>query len=273
MAIITISRGSYSKGKEVAENVALRLGYTCISRDLLLEASEQFNIPEIKLIRALHDAPSVLERFSHGRERYLAYFAAAFLERVQKDNVVYHGLAGHFYLQGVSHVLNVRIVADMEQRIQHEMQREGISRDEAEHILKRDDQERRQWSLKLFGADPWDPGLYDLIINTRKISVGEAADIISHTVSLGYFEATLESQQNLSNLALAARVRAAMVKDYVHVKVTAQGGSVDLVAGDDLSSGKRAADTIQTLVEFARSVPGVEEVTVRSMDGDMVFTG
>ena len=61
MAIVTISRGSYSKGKDIAEKVAEKLGYECISRDLLLEASQHFNIPEIKLVRALHDAPSVLE--------------------------------------------------------------------------------------------------------------------------------------------------------------------------------------------------------------------
>ena len=38
MAIITISRGSFSKGKEVAEKVAKILGYQCISREILLEA-------------------------------------------------------------------------------------------------------------------------------------------------------------------------------------------------------------------------------------------
>ena len=52
MSVITISRGSYSRGKEVAEKVAKQLGYECISRDILLEASEEFNIPEIRLIRA-----------------------------------------------------------------------------------------------------------------------------------------------------------------------------------------------------------------------------
>ncbi|MBW1912541.1 MAG: cytidylate kinase family protein, partial [Deltaproteobacteria bacterium] len=45
MPIITISRGSYSKGKEVAEKVSQKLGYECISRDVLLEASEEFNVP------------------------------------------------------------------------------------------------------------------------------------------------------------------------------------------------------------------------------------
>jgi len=55
MPIITISRGSYSRGKDVAEKLAQRLGYECLSRDILLEASDEFNIPEIKLIR--RDAP------------------------------------------------------------------------------------------------------------------------------------------------------------------------------------------------------------------------
>ena len=40
MSVITVSRGSYSRGKEVAEKVAQELGYACISREVLLEASE-----------------------------------------------------------------------------------------------------------------------------------------------------------------------------------------------------------------------------------------
>jgi hypothetical protein len=93
MSIITISRGSYSRGKEVAEKLAQALGYECISREILLEASQQFNIPEIKLVRAIHDAPSVLERFTYGKERYVAYIRASLLKHMEKDRVVYHGLA------------------------------------------------------------------------------------------------------------------------------------------------------------------------------------
>ena len=62
MSIITISRGSYSKGREIAEKVARKLNYECLSRDIVLEASEEFNVPEIKLVRAIHDAPSMLEK-------------------------------------------------------------------------------------------------------------------------------------------------------------------------------------------------------------------
>ena len=55
MAIITISRGSYSKGNSVAEKVAQTLGYRCTGREVILEASKEFNIPEVKLVRAIHN--------------------------------------------------------------------------------------------------------------------------------------------------------------------------------------------------------------------------
>ena len=114
MAIITISRGSFSKGKEVAEKVAQKLGYTSVSREIIIKASKEFNIPEIKLAKAIHDAPSFWERFTFGRERYVAHIASTILEYFQRDNVVYHGLAGHFFVRHISHVLKVRIIADIE---------------------------------------------------------------------------------------------------------------------------------------------------------------
>jgi hypothetical protein len=45
MSIIIISGGSYSHGKVVAEKVSAFLGYECLSRKIILEASELFNIP------------------------------------------------------------------------------------------------------------------------------------------------------------------------------------------------------------------------------------
>jgi cytidylate kinase len=206
MPIITISRGSYSRGKEVAEKLAQKLGYRCISRDILLEASEQFNIPEIKLIRAIHDAPSILERFTHGKERYVAYLRSTLLKHVQKDNVVYHGLAGHYFLRGIPHVIKVRIMADLEDRVQEEMRREKISAEEARFILKKDDDERRRWGIQVYGVDTWDPMLYDMVLHVKSLTVDDAVDLISKAAQLPRFQATPESQQLLDDMALAVGV-------------------------------------------------------------------
>ncbi|MGA9755586.1 MAG: cytidylate kinase-like family protein [Desulfobaccales bacterium] len=206
MAIITISRGSYYRGKEVAEKLAQKLGYQCISREILLEASAEFNIPEIKLIRAIQDAPSILERFTRQKEKYVAFIRAALLRHVQKDNVVYHGLFGHFFLQDIPHVLKVRIVGDLEARVADEVKREGISADKAREIITRDDEERRKWALYLYGADAWDATLYDLVIHLKTISVDDAVSLISHALEIPGFQTTPQSQEAIDSLVEAARM-------------------------------------------------------------------
>lgn len=211
MAVITISRGSYFRGKEVAEKLAQKLGYACISREILLEASAEFNIPELKLIRAIQDAPGILDRFFGEKEKFIAFIRAALLKHVQKDNMVYHGLFGHFFLQEIPHVLKVRIVGDMEARVADEVKREGISAAKAREILTRDDAERRKWALNLYGADWWDATLYDLVIHLKTITVDDAVDLIEHVVQLPGFQTTPESQQAIDNLVEATRLEVAPV--------------------------------------------------------------
>ena len=264
MSIITISRGSYSRGETVATKVAAKLGYECIGRDVLLEASKEFNIPGVKLVRAIHDAPSILDRFTYGKEKYIAYIQAALLKHLQKDNVVYHGLAGHFFIRNISHALKIRIIADLEDRVRNEMTREGISQKEALRIIKNDDEERRRWSKHLYGIDTWDPSLYDLVIHIGRITVEDAVGIIAKTVQLPQFQTTPTSQRALQDLALAAEVKAALVGQQPDVEVSAQDAVVYVnikVSESQESALKR------DLEKIARGISGVKDIKfqVRTM--------
>lgn len=259
MSIITISRGSYTRGKEVAERVAKEFGYECVAREAVVEASQEFKVPEVKLVRALHDAPSLLDRFSYGKEKFVALYHLCFLEHLQKDNVVYHGLAGHFLLKGVSHVLKVRILSDMEDRIKLEMEREKISEKDAARILKNDDEERRKWSKHLYGIDTNDPGLYDLLIHIRKITVDDAVDIICHTARLGHFKTTPESKQAFEDLLLAARVKVAIIDQAPNAQVTSKKCDVRVRIS---SSEYRDEKLVEGLTEIIKEVPGVKGVDI-----------
>ena len=260
MAIVTISRGSYSRGKEVAEKLAQKLGYQCISRDILLEASDEFNIPEIKLVRALHDAPSVLERFQHGKERYLSYLKSALLQHVKSDNVVYHGLAGHYFLRHIPHVLKVRVIADMADRVKEEMARENISAEKALYVLKKDDEERRKWGIQVCGMDPWDSRLYDLVLNVKTLTVDDTIEILWDTARKPAFETTPESQQRINDLALAMKVQVALVRMVPTVKVEADGGHVFVSAfGENVP---KSDDLMAKIKEIAGGVDGVGDVTL-----------
>jgi len=281
MSIVTISRGSYSRGKEVAEKVARELGCECISREVLIEASEEFNVQEIKLLRAIRDAPSLLDRFTFGKERYNAYIQAALLEHFQKDNVVYHGLAGHYFVRGISHVLKVRIIGEKEDRVKLLMEREaifeqaasamrglpveglprsgrhrGMSKEKAAQVLEDIDEARRKWGLHLYGIDTHDPGLYDLVIHVKKLSTDDAAAIICRAAGLDRFQATAESRQAIDDLTLAAHVKASLIERYPRIKATANDGAVYVALEGGSSSEKTA---IQASVE---KIPGVDKVDI-----------
>jgi len=262
MGCITISRGSYSYGKEIAEKVAAKLGYECVGRDALLDASETFNIPEIKLLEAIRDAPSVLGRFTYGKERYISYIQAALLNKMQKDNIVYHGLAGHFFLKNISHVLKVRIIADLEDRIAYKMKLEGnLSREATQRLLKKIDEERIKWSQQLYGIDSRDASLYDLVIHIKPITVEDAVNIICDTARLESFQTTPESQQAMNDLVTAASVKAALVQFAPDVNVSCSQGKVQV----SLHVSKYSTDSMTGEIErITKTIKGVEKIEIRA---------
>lgn len=262
MAIITISRGSYSRGREVARKTAERLGYEVISRDLLIETSGYYNIPEIKLVRAIHDAPSILNRFTLGKQAFVACVRSTLTQRAVKDNLVYHGLAGHLLLRDISHAVNVRIIADMEDRATEEMARENISRAEALAILQKDDTERRKWTHSLYGVDPWDPSLYDLVINIKRLTIDDAVDLVIETANRKCFETTPESQQHLKDLAIACQVKATLVlEDSLDVAVTCEFGNVLVYTKLGHRQTGRLTERVKTLPQ---TIEGINNIEVRS---------
>ena len=236
MSIITISRGSYSYGKETAEKLARELGYACISREILLEASEQFHVPEIRLVRAIHDSPSILDRFTHGREKYIAFIRSVLLDHMKENNIVYHGFAGHVFLENISHVLKIRIVADIGKRIEVVMKRDHVDEKKAMKILKKDDEERHKWGYRLYGIDSENVDLYDMVLHISTMTAADAADIIQQAVNRPCFQPTAESRKRLYDMALAAKVEAELVADFPAVFAEADDGTVNLVVRGPLSN-------------------------------------
>ncbi len=275
MAIITISRGSYSRGTEVAEKVAAKLGYTCLAREVILEASEEYNVPELKLMKAVEDGPSLLDRLTRGKERYITYVRAALVKSFLQDNVVYHGLAGHLFLQGVSHVLKARILADIEDRVALVMARDKVSEKEARQSLASTDRSRQQWGLRMYGLDPSDPSLYDAVIHVGKMGVDGAVDMLCKMVEREAFRTTPVSQARLQDLSLAAAVEAMLVEmqvDRQGLEVTASEGRILVRLGNPRVRGGTfsgfgdhyAEELRHRLLPRMAGLPGFADIEIES---------
>jgi len=261
MGIITVARGSYSYGQEISEKVAKTLGYDCISREVVLEASEMFNIPEIKLVQAFDDAPSILDRFIQGKRKYIAYTRSVLLQYLTKGDVVYHGLAGHFFVEGISHVLKVLITADMENRISLVMERDKISKNEASLLISKIDNQRRKWGKTLYGIDPWDPSLYDLTLHIGRITVEDAVDTICRVSKLKQFQVTPESEKSFDDLVLTVKVENFLLDTRPTVDIYVDNKFVYIKPAVPLSD---TSEIVCRMGEIMKTIPDLKGIEVIS---------
>ncbi len=273
MAIITISRGCFSHGKEIAETVARRLGYECISKEILLEASRAFDLPQAKLSSSLHDAPGLIDRFTHVRQHIIDRIRAALLEHVAKDNVVYHGYAGQILLDGIDHVLKVRVIADMEARIALLQQRQQIARQAAIDLIEREDHVRAEWFRSIYRVDMHDSRLYDLVVHIGRLTISDACDIVCQAAGAESFRTSPQSAAALADLALENHVKVA-IEGLCKAEVRCRQGVVHLrVQGQKLKSASAARPELQhqvqdqiredvydKIVGVVAAIPGVKDI-------------
>ena len=265
MSIITITRGAYSKGEEMAKMVAEKLGYRCISREILLKASNEFNIPTRKQILPFEKGPSELEFANSQKEKYFAYIQLVLLRDYHKDDVVHHGVAGQFFVRGIEHGLKVLVIEDIEDRMRTVMGQKGLSRKDALILLKGMDQPIIDWGPQIFGIHPRDLKLYNIVIDIKKIPVDFAVDMICRTVGLTQFQTTLESQKSVDDLLLAAEVKWALVDLNPHAEVFVHDGSVTVKTVLETVSSKSQGERdklVSQIEKIVKRIPGVKEVSV-----------
>ncbi|MBI4704097.1 MAG: cytidylate kinase family protein [Deltaproteobacteria bacterium] len=258
MAIVTISRGTFSGGQQLADCLGRRLGYEVVSREVLAEASERYGVSESKLAAALQRSPGLLDRFLHDRRRYLAFVQAALCEHVCRNNVVYHGHAGHLLLRGVRHVLRVRLIAPLEYRMAEVNKRLWLAGDEAARHIERVDRERVRWTQFLYGASWHDPSLYDVVLSLAELGMEDACEAVAALAVRPRFQADEQSRGAMADLLLASRVRAALAADEetapAEIDVRASDGAVRI-------EGKLADPVlVQAVVARAGGVEGVKSV-------------
>lgn len=258
MAIITISRGTFVDGKSTAECVARQLGYKCISREMLLDAAQDYGISIDKLSESLSKPPGVLHSSERERMKYLAYIRVELLKLIKDEDVVYHGLAGNLLLHDTPNLLRVRLVASIERRVKAAMERTNLLRTDIINFIKKIDEQRDKWVKYVFNVDRNDPSLYDLVFDLDHTDIEGACEAICTSAGRKDYQKTPESQKRLKDMILAADVKARIAGDsYMsngHIQVDARGGVI-------LLSGKatfiKDADRARIL---ARETPGVKDI-------------
>jgi cytidylate kinase len=221
----------------LAKDVALRLGEVgglAVQRNEVVEnVAGRMQVPA-SLIRRLREGKAgLVERLSTDKQQVAVYTAEEVFAQAARGNTVLRGWGATCLLRPVRHVVRVRVTRPFEQRVAWLMEHLGTDdRDAAESEVRRSDAAHAQRMNAQFGVTWGDPLLYDMVLNTDRLTVDSCADMILQLAARPEFQETADSRATLEGLALSARVRAALKANEstsnVDVQIDSRAGRVTL---------------------------------------------
>lgn len=197
--IVTIGRQYGSGGKEIGKEVARRLGIHCYDKEILRMDSDESGIKEsyfhladeragnkllYKIISGLvpeQGAPSFgadlvsADNLFRFQSEVIRKLAAA-------ESCVFIGRCAEYVLAGNTGLVRVFLYADMEARKKRILEKRLYAEKDVEKNIRRIDRERRDYHRYYTGRSWEELDNYDLMINTARIGVEGAVEMIPHYI-------------------------------------------------------------------------------------------
>jgi len=259
MPIITIYQGASGEGQELAESLAQALGYRCVGREVLVEATQRYGIPEAKLNEIVEKGPHWWERLLQDLRPYRIALQATLCELAHDGKLVYHGHLGHELLSGVGHVLKVLLSASIDVRVKQVRARQNLTDTAARHYIDEVDKARSRRLMEMFGADWRDPNRYDLTLNIGKMTREGAKRVIIEAAQLQEYQPTEASSQAFYDLALGSRVHATL---FASPKVEGSALEIRAECGHVYVRGRVNHPALEDeVVKLVKNLPGVTKLT------------
>jgi cytidylate kinase len=260
MSLITITQSMGCTGENIAGLVADRLQLELYD-DARLQRTLQTMGKELEDLKHFDEkAPGFFDRLiSHQPDIFLDLMEAAIYEVAKKGAGVIIGHGGQFLLRDFGCALHVLIYAARPTRVQHVMEQEKISREVAERLIRKSDDNQAGFFRFAFQREWNDLSLFDLVISTEKMPPPAAVNIIVEAAQNQEMKTcSLTALDAMDRLSLVKKIEAALLKNnfdphYILIAVPEKG--VVLIRGLTESDDDR-----DRIAEVVGAVDGVDEV-------------
>ena len=189
MPAITVSRHLGSGGADLAKALAKRLGYRLLGKEIIDEVANRLGVTPT-VARHLDEvgfdwAGELIRELMLGfqgiqmtQESYQLVASRVIREGHARERCIFLGRAAQVVLAGKSDVFHVHVVAPLDDRIARIRARDHVSSAAALASIRESDQSRQRYIWAASQAQWDDPLLYDLVINTHRLSTEAAADAV-----------------------------------------------------------------------------------------------
>jgi len=259
MSVITVFSGTFCNEASILQSLQEHLGYRFVNdTDLIESASRQSGLAKDRIGRAFSARASVFNKFTHERERSIAYLRLALAQVLIEDQLLVNGFASQLVSSDISHVLRVCLIADTKSRSAAAAAELKVSSQESLKLIRKHDEDRAHWMKTLFKAeDPYAADLYDMVLPTDKMDVEEITTRIVENARKSVVKVSGPSRQVAQDFLLAAQVDAALVEQGHLVEVKAREGNVTLTIHKHVLMLHRLENELKSLVG---NLPGVNNI-------------
>ena len=266
MSIVAISETLGSLGNEIGRRLAESLGWGFADREIIAKAAERFGADLAEVRHNAEEKPSLWERFTDSHRRFRAFVEASMFDMAANDNVVLAGLSSTLALRDVRYALRVRTNAPEHDRARRIEQQQGLTAEAALDVVRQTDRERAARVKFLYHVDVDDPLLYDLVLNTERMTVEEGARHLREMLREERLQPSESSRAGLVDLNVVVQARALFMADPTlagrQLFISSTGGAVSLSGSVLMPEESRKAEGLVAGIAGVRHVVNDVIVTV-----------
>ena len=268
MTVIAMTQEMASLGKDVALGVAEALGLQLVRHEVGDMVAGRMQVKKSLIRRIREGKAGKIEKWGADEKTISIFTAEEVFDLAVKGNVLIRGWGATLLLRSVPHIACVRVCAPLELRVKRLMDRlETDDEALARHEIEVDDAARAARMGEHFNVTWGDPTLYDLTLNTERVSIAACVDEVVRLSRAKEFQETAESRQYLADLALQAKALAALKAD---ARTSGIDIAVEVAKGRIKLRGIVVDDREKALVrEVLQSLPGAIDDELRTMTGGL----
>jgi cytidylate kinase len=181
--VITISRQLGVCGRQIAERLKERLGWSLWDKDLVdaiaMDAKVSRQVVEVfdeKTVSEIDRLAGILiGQYEVGGFLYGQHLARVVLAVARHGHAIILGRGANFLLTGA---MNIRLVAGENYRLRNIMSDLHVSREEALYRIHQSDRERAEFVRNIYGKDIEDALAYDIVITVDSFDIEGCVELI-----------------------------------------------------------------------------------------------
>lgn len=181
MAVVTISRKLGSMGTYVGKKLAQRIGYDYVDKHGLAQIMKEYGFSKFDSV--YETMPTLKDYFDQYRDSTIRFLATVIMAVAQHDNVVIAGRGSFGLLHDYSDVVNVRITASEQCRINRVMESRDITEADARSLVLQNDLIRRSFVESDFRFNYANTKDFNLLFDTGLVHPDLCVDWLEQVLS------------------------------------------------------------------------------------------